>query len=218
MARPRKDAEGATARQRIIDAFWHLLEDRPVHDIVVGAVSDAACCNRGTFYYYFPDMNALVASAIREEFFSDDALARAVSGILAGGDAKSIMRSISPRRTRRISLIMRAGGERIVEVAVRDAVHARWRERLCEEGCDLEPASVFAIQFMVGGLLGYFSYMVQVDDAAVPLDADARRYLRQVARATVQAVSDAQGLDPQDVKARLRCGVPKEPMDDAAAS
>ena len=58
MARPRKDADVACARQRIVDAFWQLLQDRPAHEIVVGAVADAAHCNRGTFYYYFPDMEA----------------------------------------------------------------------------------------------------------------------------------------------------------------
>ena len=36
--------------------FGSCLQDRPAHEIVVGAVADAAHCNRGTFYYYFPDM------------------------------------------------------------------------------------------------------------------------------------------------------------------
>lgn len=204
MARPRKDAEGVCARQRIIDAFWQLLQDRPIHEIVVGAVADTACCNRGTFYYYFPDMDALAASAIREELFVDDALARAMSGILAGGDAKALMRSLSPRRIRRISLVMRAGATRTVEVAVREAVHARWRELLCDEGDDLAPAATFAIQFMVGGLLGYFSYMLNAD-GAIPLDADARAYLGQVAHATIEAVARAQGMQPEEVKKRLHC-------------
>ena len=58
---------------------------------------------------------------------------------------------------------------------------------------------------MVGGLLGFFSYMLNVDDTAVPLDADARAYLEQVAHATVQAVAGAQGMTVAEVKARL-CG------------
>lgn len=205
MARPRKDADVACARQRIVDAFWQLLQDRPAHEIVVGAVADAAHCNRGTFYYYFPDMEALATSAIREELFADDRLPLVVSGILAGDDIKALMRSLSPRRVRRIIVAMRSGDVRMVELVVRQAVHDRWRERLCAPDEELAPASLFAIQFMVGGLLGFFSYMLNVDDTAVPLNADTRAYLEQVAHATVQAVAEAQGMTVAEVKARL-CG------------
>lgn len=50
-------------------------------------VVKAAGCNRGTFYYYFSNLDVLAASAVREEFFSDDALVRANFGALVEGDA-----------------------------------------------------------------------------------------------------------------------------------
>ena len=217
MARPRKDAQDPCARQRLIDAFWALLETRPVHEITVGALVEVAGCNRGTFYYYFADVDALVAFAA-EELLGDGSLSLAVFRGLVAGSPASVVHEVAPERIARAALLMRSGELQTIEVALRRAVQGLWQGRLCGAGEELSPTACFAIQFMVGGLLGYFSYMVKADDAAVPLDADARRYLRQVARATVQAVSDAQGLDPQDVKARLRCGVPKEPMDDATAS
>lgn len=59
MARPRKDADEPGARERIADAFWELLECTPRSAMTVGAVVKAAGCNRGTFYYYFSDLDVL---------------------------------------------------------------------------------------------------------------------------------------------------------------
>ena len=113
MARPRKDADEPGARERIADAFWELLECTPRSAMTVGAVVKAAGCNRGTFYYYFSDLDVLAASAVREEFFSDDALVRAIFGALVEGDAGSLQRRVPRRRLRRMAVAIRAGERRL---------------------------------------------------------------------------------------------------------
>lgn len=203
MARPRKDAAEAGARERIVDAFWDMLECTPRSAITVGAIVDAAQCNRGTFYYYFADLDVLAVCAVREEFFSDDTLVCAIFGTLVDGDARELDRRISKRRLHRMSVAIRAGERHLVERTVREAVQQRWQQHLCAEGEELAPAASFAIQFMVGGVLGFISQMSTTDRAPRPLPPAERSYLASVARATLDAVADAQGLEPVEVLARV---------------
>ena len=71
MARSNPEQRKAT-RRRIVDAFWGLLAERPVTQIKVKAVTDAAGCNRSTFYQYFDSMDDLHAQAEQEVI--DDAV------------------------------------------------------------------------------------------------------------------------------------------------
>lgn len=203
MARPRKDADEPGARERIADAFWELLECTPRSAMTVGAVVKAAGCNRGTFYYYFSDLDVLAASAVREEFFSDDALVRAIFGALVEGDAGSLQRRVPRRRLRRMAIAIRAGERRLVDQTIRGEVQRRWESCLCAEGEHLKPAATFAIQFMVGGVLGFIAEATERGALPCPLTPEARAYLASVARATIEAVADAQGMTPVEVLARV---------------
>ena len=64
MARPRKDAAGPSAEQRIHQAFWELIAEMPLERITVGDLAARAGCNRGTFYYYYDDIYALLDAVI----------------------------------------------------------------------------------------------------------------------------------------------------------
>lgn len=203
MARPRKDADGPGARERIADAFWDLLERMPRSSITVGTVVDEARCNRGTFYYYFADLDALAESVVREEFFADDALVRAIFGALVEGDAGPIERRVPRRRLHRMAVAIRAGERRLVERTVHEEVLRRWETCLCAEGERLEPSARFAIQFMVSGMLGFIAEVSEHGVAPCPLPPDAHAYLASVSRATLEAVAHAQNLTPVEVLARV---------------
>lgn len=203
MARPRKDADGPGARERIADAFWSMLERMPRSSITVGTLVDEARCNRGTFYYYFADLDALAETVVREEFFADDALVRAIFGALVEGDAGSIERRVPRRRLHRMAVAIRAGERRLVERTVHEEVLRRWEGCLCAEGERLEPAARFAIQFTVSGVLGFISEVSERGIAPCPLPADAHVYLASVSRATLEAVARAQDLTPVEVLARV---------------
>ena len=203
MARPRKDAAGASARARIIEAFWGLLAERAVHELTVGAVVEAAGCNRGTFYYYFADLDALIAAAVREEVLDDDTLAMGVFVALVRGDAAALEERVPRTRMKRVALAIRAGELRTVELAVRQSVQRMWRCRLCAPGEDLDPAASFALQFMVGGMLGYIVMASRSSGVSCPLGRTERTYLARVARTTIDTVAHAQGMTTTEVLARL---------------
>lgn len=203
MARPRKDAVEAGARTRLIDAFWNMLEHTPRSAITVGAIVEAAQCNRGTFYYHFADLNVLALTAVREEFFADDVLMLAIFGTLVNGNAQVLDQHISEQRLHRMSVAIRAGERQLVEDTVREDIQRRWQRYLCTGDEELAPEATFAIQFMVGGVLGFISQMSTSGRAPQPLPPAEHAYLASVARATLSTVADAQGLEPMEVIARV---------------
>ena len=204
MARPRKDSIDGCARGRIIEAFWQALEQTPVHEITVGSLVDAARCNRGTFYYHFADMESLISSAVREEMVADDLIALGVFSALAAGDASALERSVSPLRMKRMVLAIRAGELQTVEIAVRQTVQEMWSRKVCREGEELTEEARFAIQFMVGGILGFITWAVRTEMPLCSLTAGQRSYVMSVARTTIKAVAAAQGMAAHEVVARLR--------------
>lgn len=204
MARPRKDAEGGCARTRLIAAFWTLLEEQgAARDITAGEVSEAAGCNRGTFYYYFADMDALITAAVDEEVASDDIVVRALIGFFAGRDVAGLVEGAPVRQLRRIALAMRSGEMHVVERAARLAVQRAIAERLCVDGEQLAIDARFAVQFAVSGFLGFIAWAVFARVPASSLPQADRVYLKDVSRATIAAIARAQGITPQEVVRRL---------------
>ena len=52
MARPRKDQEGPTAVERMEEAFWEILAEKPYAQITVGEIAKRAQVNKNAFYYH----------------------------------------------------------------------------------------------------------------------------------------------------------------------
>ena len=55
-------------RRRLRACFLQLLERKPIHEISVKELTELADVNRGTFYFHYPDLYALLY-AIEDEFF-----------------------------------------------------------------------------------------------------------------------------------------------------
>ena len=133
----------------------------------------------------------------------DGLLSLAVFRGLVNGSPANLVREVAPERIARAALLMRSGELQTIEVALRRAVQGLWQSRLCEEGEELSPAACLAIQFMVGGMLGFIIWSSRLEQPFCPLPRVERVYLARVARATVEAVARAQGLTPVEVVARL---------------
>ena len=64
MARPRKDQEGPTAVERMEEAFWEILAEKPYAQITVSEIAKRAQVNKNAFYYHFDGLGALAAQAL----------------------------------------------------------------------------------------------------------------------------------------------------------
>ena len=66
MARPRKDDSAPSARERIVSAFWALLEREPYSSLTIRGLCNRARVNPNTFYRYFACMDELAEAAFAE--------------------------------------------------------------------------------------------------------------------------------------------------------
>ena len=57
----------ASTKQRIMDSFLKLLDERPLNRISIKDIVEDCGINRNTFYYHFEDMPSLVEAAVLEE-------------------------------------------------------------------------------------------------------------------------------------------------------
>lgn len=64
MPRPRRDPEVLPAQQRLENAFWTLLKERPYGKITVTDIVREAGVNRNSFYYHFSGLPELADTAI----------------------------------------------------------------------------------------------------------------------------------------------------------
>lgn len=59
MARPKNDQPGPSAKERMANAFWEVIEEKPYEHITVRDIAERAQINRNAFYYHFQNMDAL---------------------------------------------------------------------------------------------------------------------------------------------------------------
>ena len=210
MARPRKDSEAAGARRRIIDAFWTLLETAPLSKITIGAVAAQAGCNRGTFYYHFDGMEALIRAAIQEVM--DDKLLIHIA-FLFSADADGAMNALDryieqnaeafDRRVEHFALIMRAGEMHTVDVMAKQVILERWQAALCPEGGELSQDARLVIETTAGGILSFIAYECRTVDRITPPTGAAGAFLTESAQNALRWVAVAQGLDEEEAIRRL---------------
>lgn len=106
MARPRKDQQEPAAVERIKNAFWELLEQNNLKHITVNMVTQKAHCNRGTFYYHYESLDALLCTVIEEELLNSKGLPLGIFYMLSN-DSKALTEMLLPQRTQRFSLVMK---------------------------------------------------------------------------------------------------------------
>lgn len=80
MARPRKDAAGPGAKERIVDAFWQLISVKPYADVTIRGLCAEAGVNPNTFYRHFTCMDDLAEKAFEENMV--DGFPRLLMGLV----------------------------------------------------------------------------------------------------------------------------------------
>ena len=66
MPRPKSNASGPSAKTRIEDAFWALLEEMPYNDISIKRLASQANVNHKTIYYYYSNIDDLARYLFEE--------------------------------------------------------------------------------------------------------------------------------------------------------
>ena len=192
MSRPRKDSDKADARGRIIQAFWTLLETNRLESISVRAVTAAADCNRGTFYYHFHDMEDLCQNALSDELLSNGFFPNLFNSIVCGEKAAIVEAFFASEYPSKLVLLLEHGGvERTINM-LRTAMCDMWSHVLYPDGGEISVGTRMLINCIVSGNASLISdmYLFEremgsrlefVDNLPTLLDDISSRVINQVA-------------------------------------
>ena len=162
MARPSRNSGETPAEERIRQAFWDLLQEKPLEDISIGEVTKRAHCNRGTFYYYFTDKYDLLERVVHECLpMSIPQLMLSIA--LDHGDMTYVYRAAEDNREAidKLCILLNTSAAEDVRGHAREAVAALWREMLAIDVTDNADATIL-FEFFVNGLLGVLAYRGRV--------------------------------------------------------
>lgn len=201
MARPRKDQEDQ-AVQRIKEAFWTLLEENDLNAITIRMITKQAKCNRGTFYYHYESMDALIKAIIQEEIMHSG-LPHAVFSWLCQED-DSILNQRFTMCVNRFGLMMHRAGQERVDTQVKEIVINLWREILCAEGENLTVEARLIIEFSVSGIIGLIGYLYR--EGMLGQDGVSTQpfgLLHESTRDIMTRLSKAQGISVPELRERI---------------
>lgn len=197
MARPRKDENTPDAREMLIQSFWGLLVNNQLNEISIGMIARTAGYNRGTFYYYFADKEALIKAAVENEL--SDA-PQAVFKLITNADNVQLSDILGSHMVR-LSLFMDHGGRSLIEKNVKDYLLSTWQAVLAPDGGELKMQARLILEYMSSGVLGLFSYLgtlPQKDAVSFPMS-----FLKEYSALAIRQICEAQGVNRDEIVARL---------------
>lgn len=205
MARPKKDANCIEARQRIIDGFWTLLEERRLSDITIGMVVEQAQCNRGTFYYHFESLDALLHEAIERELLVERDIPGMIFELACGIEDSPSQRLGEANELYRLSLIMDRGGLDLVAEEAKRTIVGMWTALLVPGQAELPEPTREVIEYFTSGTLGLISYRFAREKEGRPASSTIATddFLKRNAAFVIEQVARYQGMTEADVLARL---------------
>ncbi len=152
MARPRKDQEGPSAKERLEAAYWELLAEGPSESISVKELIARARVNRNTFYYHYADIDEmaveLIAKNLPREFFGT------FLRMIACGDFNTReLREIGnlDEHFARVQLILRHGSPRLIGLG-KEEVLACLLEMIGTKREELTKEDLASVDFIWGGV------------------------------------------------------------------
>lgn len=151
MARPKNDQPGPNAKERMANAFWDALEEKPYERITVRDVVDRAQVNRNAFYYHFQNIDDLAQWTIGEELLTE------VPELIVRGGIDEIIRLLndptSSQRIERIRLVAGSHGSKVHVRMLEERFLQAWCDALGIAEEDLSLQQSLTIRFVVGGLI-----------------------------------------------------------------
>lgn len=207
MGRPRNDSGEPCAIERIVDAFWSLLEENTVKEITISMVAAKAGCNRGTFYYHFSDMDDLLTYCIEAEMVGkgDDSYAITLFSLLTKPSSELLIDLPRQQMVRKLCLLITQGGMEIVDTKMKALILKMWQDILCEEGCSLSFESRLIVEYSVSGMIALFLLVYRMvedgDELPEHIDMDV---FQSMARIQLAQLSRCENVEPGEMAMRLK--------------
>lgn len=189
MGRPRYAANDVRARQKLINAFWQILERVPYEQITARQIVAAANVNKNTFYYHFTNTEDLATAAVKA------LMIQRVPLLLLSGDMSSgeRVRELLEEDTemsgslRKIHTLNASNGTSLLPL-LEEEFMSIWLDLLGLKRDELRPEELAALHFVIGGVLALHR-VTTLENApevlprfvAAPLGQACVAYLRSLA-------------------------------------
>lgn len=157
MARPRKDAPGPTALERMREAFWELLEEKPYSAITVKLITQRAGVNHNTFYYHFQNIDEMAV-----QLFEDNIPTRLIEVMVGVSMGKPIDVQLIAQEPgiemhyQRVRAVVRSGSLDLAKRS-RDRLIGHWLQRANLVSENLSRADRARIDYIWGGITAVIS-------------------------------------------------------------
>lgn len=151
MARPKRDAPGPDARERMVSAFWEMLAKMPFDEITIGGISRVAKVSPNTLYYHFDGLLGIAREAVESELSEEVAMKM----LGATGEGLPLLVSADSRdglRLSRIGLAASSGSARLTAMLV-DMLKTAWCSLAGRTLESLTKEESMDLDFVYGGLV-----------------------------------------------------------------
>lgn len=159
MARPSYQRDEQTARERIVEAFWRMVEDGPCDKVSVRGLVRESGVNKNTFYYHFEGVEDLARQATRDVL--EPALLLELLSMMQGGTAHVQSRFHDPefdKRIARVRTVARAKGTPELQDKLKQAIADAWATARGFAVSDLDEPQRIALEFALGGIMSVLAH------------------------------------------------------------
>lgn len=154
MARPRNDQGGPSARERIVSAFWEMLEGSGYGQMTARALCARAGVSTSTLYSHFPGGIPDIASAALPEALIGELPGMVMAGTAFAEGSPLLEDGTAAYRAMHCMRLYAASGSPMLASMLRDAILASWLEATGVELRDLSPVERVQLSFVLGGVMG----------------------------------------------------------------
>ncbi len=154
MARPPKNQPGPSAVERMEDAFWYMLDEKPFPKITVSDIVKLAHVNRNAFYYHYDGINDLADKSVQALLVDEGS--HMLAEIIETNGAYLAKVIDNPERgelLKRVRLIAGSHSSPELTDMLKQAMINMWLTSFQVDEDKLDPAAHIVITFAVGGFL-----------------------------------------------------------------
>ena len=152
MARPKRDDQERTARERIEDAYWELLAQMPFEDITIRALASTAGVNHNLIYYYYENLQDLAKHALGN-VASKELIATALFALRTGAFQPDYFLQNTEVMSRFRKLLLYARGDSaFLARLLQDLLKDYWLQQMGRSEESLSPEEQVDLRFILAGL------------------------------------------------------------------
>lgn len=161
MGRPKSDEK--TAPEKMQDAFWKLLEQKPYAQITISDVTRASGLNRSAFYYHYNNVPELADDAIAA-MYEKQGVITLITRLIRASEDPEVLQAYDDFITRpeyqstvhKMSLIAGPHGSAGLSRQLKDYIIGAWITLFKLDKAKLDAGQQLVLEFASSGILGLF--------------------------------------------------------------